>query len=120
MITLCLKIHFDAAHRLDLYDGPCHNLHGHTWYMEAEVIGRPKETGMIMDFKDLKRAMESIVPDHQLINDLPAFEDVEPTAENLSIYFFGQLLGLLPEGVKLVRITVWESPNASASCIAHA
>ena len=34
---------FSSAHRLPHYDGPCHNLHGHTWKAVFVIEGNIRE-----------------------------------------------------------------------------
>ena len=60
---------FEAAHLLPNYDGPCGNLHGHTYKLELTLEGPQNEDyyGMVMDFKDLKKMIKEIVPDHKFM-----------------------------------------------------
>ena len=58
---------FDSSHMLDGHDGKCQNLHGHTYKLEITVSddpvrGGPKD-GMVMDFTDLKAAVEKHITD---------------------------------------------------------
>ena len=48
---------FEAAHLLPNYDGPCGNLHGHSYKIELTLEGPQNEDyyGMVMDFNDLKK-----------------------------------------------------------------
>jgi 6-pyruvoyl-tetrahydropterin synthase len=63
---------------------------------------------MIIDFKDVKDALNKILPDHQYLNDfIPEIKI--PTAENLAPALFSHLKILLPG---LVSLTLWESDNA--------
>jgi 6-pyruvoyltetrahydropterin/6-carboxytetrahydropterin synthase len=113
MTTLIYWTKFDAAHWLPDYDGPCARLHGHTWKVEIEIEGPvdPK-TGMIADFKDIKAAVGSILPDHQCLNTcyLPGILRL-PTAERLAEVLYRLLAPLLP-GLK--SLTIWESDHAAA------
>lgn len=62
-------VEFETAHLLPGYDGGCGNLHGHSYKIEVTVEG-PKDQnnfGMVMDFKDLKKAINTIVPDHRFV-----------------------------------------------------
>ena len=59
---LTVKDHFDAAHALPGYDGPCQYLHGHTWEVEATIAGQHlDEVGMLYDFKDVKRDLHGVL-----------------------------------------------------------
>jgi len=120
-MKLIVKRHFDAAHRLRNYKGPCNRLHGHTWKVEVELeIDVPNAVtgdagyykGVTIDFKKLKRDIDRILPDHQYVNDLAEWE---PTAENLAIYFRMKLIrkwGLIDP--KRVCVRVWESEDCAA------
>ena len=114
-VFLEYKDHFDAAHFLRGYEGDCANLHGHRWEVEVCVSGRSLgELGILIDFKELKRIMKKVLPDHRLLNGIPAFEQVNPTAENLALYLFEKIRFMLPYGVRLDSVRVWESPGACA------
>ncbi len=113
--SLWIKGHFDAAHALVGYPGVCRNLHGHTWDVEVTVTGTElDEVGIVYDFKDLKDNLMSILDtyDHKYLNDVPPFNEINATAENLARVIYEQMEALLPEGVELVEIGVWESPIA--------
>jgi len=106
---------FDAAHLLPNYEGKCSRLHGHTFTLEVEVSGRliqsgPKQ-GMVMDFGDLKSAVQNYVIDkldHTLLNDtIP-----NPTAENILLWIEAQLQ-CLPFGM-LSRLRLYETPDSCA------
>jgi len=102
---------FSAAHHLPNYDGPCHNLHGHTWKTVFIMEGPVREDGMVCDFKVIKKLLDSYLPDHQLLNDLLP----NPTAENLAQYLFDKIAPALAEkNLTLKTLEVWESENAAA------
>lgn len=67
--TISRTEYFEAAHLLPGYDGPCGNLHGHSYKFTATVSGPQKPPfGMIMDYKDLKTAMKAVMPDHMYLH----------------------------------------------------
>ena len=113
-----IRTHFDAAHKLlPPYEGPCCNLHGHTWNVDF-VFRFSKEdcdvTGMCVDFKILKRFINDILPDHQYLNQ--TFPGEPPTAENLAAIFYKQIRERLKHNRKLSKIAiqnvvVWESTD---------
>lgn len=115
MYELMIRGHFDAAHALHGYPGECRNLHGHTWDVEVVVSGeRLDEVGIVYDFKtlkdDLARVLEPL--DHAYLNDVPPFDALNPTAENLARHVFERLAETVGEGVRVVEVSVWESPVA--------
>jgi 6-pyruvoyltetrahydropterin/6-carboxytetrahydropterin synthase len=110
MYRLRISTHFNAAHRLNNYDGECSRLHGHTWKVEVFVIGDKLKNGMLVDLKILKKRLREVVSklDHTFLNDIK--EIGNPTLENISRYIFNSLK--LPEGVKLEKVRVWESEDS--------
>lgn len=115
MLTICKTFHFDAAHRLLDYDGPCGNLHGHRWTLEVEVKGRINPiTHMIMDFGRLKELVNSSIIkkfDHQFVNTIIE----NPTAENMIMYIVQELQdGLLLEDPTLSRVRLYETTDSYA------
>lgn len=82
-LTIGKRFTFEAAHFLPKHPGACAQLHGHTYTIEVEVTGEPApETGMIIDFYDLKNIVQTVISplDHDLLNNLFAFRT---TVENL-------------------------------------
>lgn len=113
MYELSVDSHFAAAHRLKGYEGDCARLHGHTWGVTA-TIGAVTldEIGMCIDFKDVSRAIDEIVGrfDHQTLNDLEEFNEVNPTAENLGKLIFELLSEKLnSDNIRVLSVTVAES-----------
>ncbi len=102
---------FSAAHRLPQYDGPCHDLHGHTWKAVFVIEGPVQKDGMVCDFKAVKKLLDANLPDHQLLNDLLE----NPTAENLATYLFDKIVPeLAAKNLTLKTVEIWESDNAAA------
>lgn len=134
-ISISRKFHFDAAHALYNYDGPCRNIHGHRYNLEVSVAGHSEEsyTGILFDFKQLKKIVnESVVEplDHALIlshvyaaqirkcYDGNIYEmDVEPTAENLVLLFKNKIQALLPRGIHLIHMRLYETENCFAEWV---
>ena len=118
MFLLNVKAHYDAAHFLRNYRGKCEKLHGHRYVVEAGLaFDDVGEGGMAFDFTDAKRILRDIAGhlDHENINDLPPFTEIEPSAENQARWIFGEMrtrLGGLGEHLAYIR--VWETPNQYA------
>ena len=107
---------FSAAHQLKLYDGSLEPLHGHNWTVKVTVAaGELDAIGVVMDFHELERLVDAlVVPMHNgHLNDLPAFAQLNPSAENVAGYV-GSSLTALPAGVRLVSVEVWETQGNSA------
>jgi 6-pyruvoyltetrahydropterin/6-carboxytetrahydropterin synthase len=97
--------------------GQCAGDHGHNYVLEVSVSGEPDPaTGMVVNLKDLDRAVKQAVVrhvDHRHLNrDVPFLEGVVPTAENLALVFWRQLDGQMGSG-HLQRLRLVESENNS-------
>lgn len=115
--TLKVVTDFAASHILDGHPGKCARLHGHNWKVEAEVAASALNAiGMAIDFADLKAAVHDIVDamDHRHLNDLPAFEGVNPTAEHVARVVYQKLTERLDDpSLRVVAVTIWETERAS-------
>ena len=117
-------VEFAAAHRIHGYDGDCSRPHGHNFKVEVHAT-TPKlnEIGLALDFKDLKKMTKSLVDrfDHQDLNTVAPFNDINPTAETLAHYFFTELekqVGADPKlslTLNLKSVTIWENERSAAS-----
>lgn len=115
MYIINVKAHYDSAHFLRQYKGKCERLHGHRYVAEAAfAFDDVAEGGMAYDFTDAKRVLREVADelDHQNLNDLPAFEDLETSAENQARYIFDEVRRRAgAEGKHLLYVRVWETPN---------
>jgi 6-pyruvoyltetrahydropterin/6-carboxytetrahydropterin synthase len=121
-VELTRAYHFSAGHRLAspalddeenwrLY-GPCARPHGHNYYLEVTVAGRPDPlTGMAADLGHLDTVVERIVldaVDHRTLEEAPLLAGVISTGEGLARAFWTALAPALPAG-RLVRVVVQET-----------
>ena len=112
---------FAAAHALRNYKGKCENVHGHNWKVQAVIEGeRLDQTGLLVDFVDVKRLMERIIErlDHQHLNEIPPFDVVNPSAENIAEYLCREMqqgLEGAPVPVRVQSVRVWETDIQSAT-----
>jgi 6-pyruvoyltetrahydropterin/6-carboxytetrahydropterin synthase len=138
-VRVTKKFTIDMAHALYGYDGPCKNIHGHTYHLSVTVMGKVIQTdespkqGMVVDFTDLKRiVMTEVVDifDHALVlnehapyskNDLIVneFEKViltafQPSCENLLLDFKNKIMHKMPADIKLCSIRLEETPTSYA------
>jgi len=127
------------AHALYGYEGPCKNIHGHTYHLSVTVAGKVNdregdpELGLVVDFGHLKDiARTSILDqyDHALVlkNDAPYSKDsflpdhfervilvpFQPSCENLLLHFRAILTDSLPANVRLVVLRLDETPTSYA------
>jgi len=108
---------FAAAHKLRGYEGPCENLHGHNWFIKAEVgTYELDNNGIAYDFKKLKNLLNEIIDrlDHQYLNEISPFDQINPTSENLAKHIFQSLTDKLPSNIKVVFVEVGESEKYKA------
>ena len=130
---------FEMAHALWNYVGLCKNIHGHTYKLYVTVLGVPyndsdnQKNGMVIDFGDLKRIVKYEIVDqldHSLVINEKAphkkllelnemYErhfvfDFQPTCENLVIWMVNKIKPLLPEGVELKNVKLYETASSSA------
>jgi queuosine biosynthesis protein QueD len=122
---LTVETEFSAAHCLKDYEGPCARLHGHNYRVIIYIAGEElDERGMLLDFREVKRICESAVNelDHRHLNEVPAFQQQNPTTENIARHIFHHVAGALAELPGLgerkvwpVRVTVHESARSAAS-----
>lgn len=125
-VTVTRRVHFSAAHRLHnprlspednrRIFGLCNNAnyHGHNYELDISVTGPvDPDTGYVADLGEVKRIAEELVVaalDHRNLNlDVPAFADLNPTAENIVVVIWRMLEGRLPG--RLEKLVLWETPR---------
>src|SRR6476469_468969 len=121
------RVHFNAAHRLHnpkyseewnrTIFGECSNpnYHGHNYELELTVEGEiDPETGYVMDLNKLRDlAQDRLLRhlDHKNLNlDVPWFQSLMPTSENIAVVCCRELRPALPAGLVL-RLRLWETPR---------
>lgn len=118
MYKISATITFSSAHSLRGYEGACENLHGHNWVVKA-TLGAEKldNIGIAYDFKLLKNDLKKIIDkfDHRFLNEVPPFDQINATSENLAKYIFDTLAKEVPVSIKVVSVEVGESEKYTAS-----
>jgi 6-pyruvoyltetrahydropterin/6-carboxytetrahydropterin synthase len=126
-VTVSRKAHFNAAHRLyrkdwsneknDAVFGKCNNpnFHGHNYELIVSVTGQiDKETGYVIDMKVLKDLIREEVEevfDHKNLNeDVEAFKNLNPTAENIVVVIYNILKPKLKSDL-ILEVTLYETPR---------
>ena len=130
MFQVWVEESFAAGHALRGYRGKCENVHGHNYKVRVTLEGGGLNSiGLLCDFKDLKDAIHSTIRklDHQFLNDVPPFTELNPSAENLARYFHGEVSHLLAQPpaqsngnpasapCRVQQVTVWETDNTTAT-----
>ena len=119
MYQVTIQTCFSAAHYLRNYEGRCENLHGHNWKIEVTASAQQlDDAGMALDFSVLKKKTKDILEklDHQNLNEIEPFNEINPSSENIAFYLFNLLTEDLTDSpVTLTQVTVWESDTSKAS-----
>lgn len=126
------------AHLLPGYDGPCKNIHGHSFKLIVTLRGEVKteenqpDFGMVMDFKEFKRLINETVInqfDHAFLVkkgcmdvnfQQSGFEklievDYQPTSENIIQDIAERIIQRLDGGIELYALTLYETEKNSVS-----
>lgn len=113
---------FAAGHALREYKGKCENVHGHNYRVRVTIEGQELDrAGLLVDFSELKRVMRGIIEglDHRFLNDVPPFDKLNPSAENMARYFFEEMtrnLGVARgNAVRVAEVKIWETDTATAT-----
>jgi len=107
---------FSSAHTLRDYPGACSRMHGHNWKVELEAVATQlDDIGMGVDFKVMKQAAREVSAelDHQYLNELEPFKEINPTAENIAAYMYREIsVRINSETIKVTALTLWETERA--------
>jgi len=117
---LAITEDFAASHQLRHYEGKCERMHGHNFGVVAEIEGDTlsPDTELLMDFKVLRGNLKAVleVLDHRHLNEVACFETANPSSENIARFIYKELEERLAgSGVVVVRVTVSEKPQQSAT-----
>jgi 6-pyruvoyltetrahydropterin/6-carboxytetrahydropterin synthase len=143
IIRVTREFSFEMAHVLKGYDGPCRNVHGHSYRLFVTITGEPvndkksPRNGMVLDFTDLKEiVLHTIVNrfDHSVVisSDFAdekkkmmadafgnaVIVDYQPTCENLVTDFAARITDELPAGINLHSLRLCETANSYAEWFA--
>jgi 6-pyruvoyltetrahydropterin/6-carboxytetrahydropterin synthase len=117
MFDIFIDTHFSAGHHLRDYPGNCEKPHGHNWSVKVTVRATELDSlGMGIDFRTIKDAVGKIMDeiDHCDLNSHPAFQDKNPSSENIAVYIFESLQDdLHSDRYSLFSIQVGETPHSS-------
>ena len=131
MLLFKRRYHFAAAHRLHspylsdeenkrVFQQCNHaNGHGHNYEFELYLEGQLNpHTQMLMDLLELDVLVQAQLldeVDHVFLDkDTVLFQDTISTAENMACVFFHRLASVLPLGIHLIAVRVYESRNNAA------
>lgn len=115
MFEVSVEETFAAGHALRNYHGKCENVHGHNFRVRVTAAADELDpNGLLMDFAELKKLLRAVVGrlDHRFINDLPPFDAINPSAENLARYFFDEISR---DESRVREVKFWETETACAT-----
>jgi 6-pyruvoyltetrahydropterin/6-carboxytetrahydropterin synthase len=119
MYELTIKTTFSAAHSLRDYEGPCSKVHGHNWVVEVLITGKELQpNGILLDFGDVKKATSEALSrlDHANLNEVPPFDHLNPTSENLARWIFEEVGKKVNNSAfKVSRVNIREAETSCAS-----
>lgn len=141
IIRVTKQFHFEMAHALLDYDGPCKNIHGHSYQLNVTVKGKVKtntsdsDEGMVVDFGVIKKVVKELVVDvfdHALVLNERAKIDVsnfefmnklirvpyQPTCENMLVHFAKTIQDNLPKHIQLHSLFLRETNTSFAEWFA--
>jgi 6-pyruvoyltetrahydropterin/6-carboxytetrahydropterin synthase len=143
IIRVTKEFAFETAHALWNYDGPCRNVHGHSYKLFVTLAGEPiddpenQKNGMVIDFGDLKKLVNKLVVivfDHAVVisnmverEKLDALNkmfdnvllvDYQPTCENLVADIADRIKPHLPDKIKLHSLRLYETATSYAEWFA--
>ena len=119
MYQISVKKHFDAAHFLRGYRGKCEALHGHRFRVVVKISAAGvDDIGLAYDFAELKQHLGNTISkfDHTCLNDVPPFDKINPSSENIASTIYNELkpkLAGVP--VTISGVEVWESPQSGVT-----
>jgi 6-pyruvoyltetrahydropterin/6-carboxytetrahydropterin synthase len=119
MYEISVEYGFAAGHALRNYKGKCEHVHGHNYKVQVTLAGdKLNAAGLLMDFVDLRAEIKGVVAklDHRFLNDIPPFDQLNPTAENLAKYICDEIEPQARnQGLQVRGVTVWETDTTSAT-----
>lgn len=137
VIRITKEFNFEMAHALVGHNGPCKNIHGHSYKFNVTVKGEVKngtsdsDEGMVVDFTVIKKIVQTLIVDeydHSLVLwdkmkiDTTQFQFMNklilvpfnPTCENLLTYYVDLIKKELPSNLTLEHLLLRETPNSYA------
>ena len=111
-------IHFSAAHFLVDVD-KCERVHGHNYILSAIVEGRPDESGMVIDFTEVKRILREIAEsmDHHVLVPGDGVLVVEIEGDEVSMEHDGHRYVLPTRDVVILDVPAITAENLAVSVL---
>lgn len=116
MFEVCVEHSFAAGHALRNYRGKCERVHGHNYRVQVGIQGPElDDNGLLCDFTELKNRLRTTSKylDHQFLNDLKPFDQINPSAENIAKFIYDEIQKDM-NTISVAYVRVWETDTACA------
>jgi len=119
MYEITLKGGFSSCHNLYDTHGVFEPLHGHNFKVEVDLRRQELDSiGVVADFIDIKKELSAVLQkiDFAYLNQLLEFEGKNTSVETVARWIHDELNRRIQgKGVRIRRVTVWETEDAGAS-----
>ncbi len=123
MYEVAVEHTFAAGHALRDYHGTTEKVHGHNYRVQVVFEGAHLDpSGLLVDFVEVTDLLKRIAGryDHEFMNEVPPFDAVNPSAENMARLFHDEITQGMAESrrendVRVARVTVWETDTTGAT-----
>ncbi len=118
MFEVLIESKFSSAHFLRQYHGADEPMHGHNWRVQVRFLGdtlvEPEQ--YLIDFVEAQAILDRILSniDYKNINEVPPFDRLNPSAENIAKWIHDQFKTAHP-AFPPSKVTVWETDSGAAS-----
>ena len=118
MYEVLIERSFSSAHFLRNYRGKDEPLHGHNWKVQVKFRGKSlvKPEEYLVDFVEASGILDKIIGkiDYKNINEVPPFDQNNPSAENIARWVWEQFAKISPSHQPSC-VTIWETEGCAAS-----
>lgn len=107
-MNLTRRFEFRAVHCLRYVEGPCAEVHGHSFWVDVTLTGQVDEVGVLVDEVELIE-FQSLIDEcysHKHLNEVPPFDYRNPTLENLTTWFYDLARSRFADGVQVARVRI--------------
>jgi len=126
-MKIAKEFHWEMGHRLPEHFGKCKNIHGHSYKMIVELEGDLNDSGMIMDYYDLKKIVRPVIEelDHafmvyekdvEIVRFLESVKSkkvivgFQSTVENICKHILAEIKKQnMPSNVNKLKVRIFES-----------
>ncbi|MDO8548880.1 MAG: 6-carboxytetrahydropterin synthase QueD [Ignavibacteria bacterium] len=126
-MKIAKEFRWEMGHRLPEHFDKCKNIHGHSYKMIIELEGEVVESGMVMDYYEIKKIINPIIEkldhafmvyneDKEIISFLKKMKskmvvvEFQSTVENICKYFLNEIKKIsLPKNIKKVSVRIYET-----------